>query len=393
MRKAISVKQLGLYLRHQLLSDPYTQDIYITGEIVDLHIKNYTYFSLKEDDEIVSCIYYDKDFEFSEGDKVILEASLNLYQKASKYQLKVKNTKLIGIGNNFILLKKLKEKLLSKGYFSEIFKKEIPKFPKRIGLITGTNSAAYFDFLKVLNDNNYDVDIYLYTSLVQGNKADIEISNALQILDELNLDLIVMTRGGGSKEDLSVFNSELIADKIFDLKTPIISAIGHEIDLSIAELTSDIYVSTPTKAAEIIVKNYNEIKKEIVNIQTFLDMLLNSKVKSMISVIDTNKFKIESNSPKNLLNKYKQDIKLNFNVINSSIDKVFNMKNNIVNYYYKMINKKYSDILSKYSFYIKSLSNKSVDINNLTINESYIIYNNEISYKVLIQEKNDGINI
>ena len=257
MNKSITVKQLGNYLKHEILSDRLLQNLSIRGEITNLKTQKYTYFSLMEDDELISCIYFDNDFKYAEGDKIVVKASLSLYPRSSIYQLRVKEIELLGEGENLLEFRRLKKKLLELGYFDEKYKKDIPKYPQNIGLITGLESAAYYDFMKVLKDNRYNANIYLLPSLVQGKNAAFEVSESLKYMDRLNLDIIVLTRGGGSKDDLSVFNDELIATTIFNLNTPIISAIGHEIDLSIAELVSDKYLSTPTKAAEIITRNYS----------------------------------------------------------------------------------------------------------------------------------------
>ncbi|MFM1524509.1 MULTISPECIES: exodeoxyribonuclease VII large subunit [Helcococcus] len=384
---AITVKQLSKYLKTIIKEDFILNNILIIGEIVNLRVTMYSYFSLKEDDDTISCVKFDNDFNFKEGDKVLIRGSLNLYTRDSRYQIIVKEIDEFGIGENSILLKKLKEKLLKKGYFDDDNKKLIPKIPYKIGLITGLNSAAYFDFFKVLNDNNYDCEVYYYNALVQGKRAEIEIVDGLKILDNLNLDLIVLTRGGGSKDDLSIFNSEIIADSIFKLNTPIITAIGHDIDLSIADLVGDKYVSTPTKAAEYIIKYNIKYKESIINIYKFIDHKIHNIINNYDKSLKLLNSNIELNNPKNnIIEKeyyfYNKKNKINY-LINETINNIekelYTRKNKIDNLFNKILNSK--------SIYIRDKKHNYIDIKNIKVGNEYIIFNNNISYRIKVEEK------
>ncbi|MFM1539456.1 exodeoxyribonuclease VII large subunit [Helcococcus bovis] len=384
---AITVKQLSKYLKTIIKEDFILNNILIIGEIVNLRVTMYSYFSLKEDDDTISCVKFDNDFNFKEGDKVKIRGSLNLYTRDSRYQIIVKEIDEFGIGENSILLKKLKEKLLKKGYFDDDNKKLIPKIPYKIGLITGLNSAAYFDFFKVLNDNNYDCEVFYYNALVQGKRAEIEIVDGLKILDNLNLDLIVLTRGGGSKDDLSIFNSEIIADSIFKLNTPIITAIGHDIDLSIADLVGDKYVSTPTKAAEYIIKYNIKYKESITNIYKFIDHKIHNIINNYDKSLKLLNSNIELNNPKNNIiekeyyfNNKKNKINYLINETINNIEKeLYTRKNKIDNLFNKILNSK--------SIYIRDKKHNYIDIKNIKVGNEYIIFNNNISYRIKVEEK------
>ena len=388
MNKSITVKQLGNYLKHEILSDRLLQNLSIRGEITNLKTQKYTYFSLMEDDELISCIYFDNDFKYAEGDKIVVKASLSLYPRSSIYQLRVKEIELLGEGENLLEFRRLKKKLLELGYFDEKYKKDIPKYPQNIGLITGLESAAYYDFIKVLKDNRYNANIYLLPSLVQGKNAASEVSESLKYMDRLNLDIIVLTRGGGSKDDLSVFNDELIATTIFNLNTPIISAIGHEIDLSIAELVSDKYLSTPTKAAEIIIRNYSNAFLEINSIYNNLNRNLDNVLQKYNNKFNGAYLTIERNNPNLIIDKISKEAEYIANDVNNSIQNIIYAKNIFVQELYNKSKDIYTNIIKNNSLQVKDDIGQIVDVNKLMVNSEYILFNDRISYKILVKEKN-----
>lgn len=388
MANPITVKQLGKYLQRELLNDPFLNDIVLIGEVTSSSIRKYTYFTMSEDDENISCVYFGNDKEFSDGDKVIVYGRVNLYLRDSRYQIIVNNIETAGFGKSYLEFIKLKEKLEKKGYFKQSIKKEIPKFSKKIGLISGYNSAAYFDFLRVIKDNNYDCEIFYYDSLVQGKNADSDICNGLKYLDKLQLDLIVLTRGGGSKEDLSVFNSELIADSIFEMQTPIITAIGHDIDISIADYVSDLSLQTPTKVAEYITQEYVKLKENFIYLHNYINTLIDNK----ISISENNISKLLANIKTynpiyNIQNKL-QEIEDIRSKINYRVGNLIEEKKEKINLIYESINKSYNQILNRNQLFVKDGENY-VDAKNLVVNKSYLLINDNVKYKILIEEKID----
>lgn len=386
MNNAFSVKQINNYIKNIFSKDFILKNIYIEGEVVNLSIYKYTYFSLKEDEQTLFCVYFDNDYDIKNGDKVIVNGNINIYSRDSRYQLIVKKISKNGQGIYSIELEKLKQKLSKKGYFEINRKKLIPKLPNRIGLITGFNSAAYFDFIKVLKDNNYDVDIMYYPTLVQGLKAEEDIINGMKILSQYDLDLIVLTRGGGSKEDLSIFNNESIADTIYESKIPILTAIGHEIDLSIADLVSDMHVQTPTKAGEILINNY---RNYILNFSDYNKSIRNSienKIKLYENYIDIINKEIIINSPHHKLENNIFNLNyINKNNYNYIINKINELKINIDNIS-NNINKKYNEVVKKNQVFIKD-SDGYIEISNLVVNEEYFLESDKYRYKILVEEK------
>ncbi len=273
--KSLSVKQFNQYIKTSFKHDPLFQNISIKGEIANYKIShNHIYFSLKEDNEIIDCVIYyyeDKNFgDYNNGDEVIVDGNLIYNSFFSKISISVNNIEKKGLSEEFLKFLKTKEEFIKKGYFDESIKKTICDYPKNIGLITSDKSAAIVDFLSVINKEISDINIYLYPVKVQGLSAKNEIINAINILDENKLDAIVITRGGGSKEDLKVFNEKDLVEKIYRAKSPIISAIGHKIDLSLTDLASDLSLQTPTEAGSYLVRNYKKIRDDINKI--FIDI-------------------------------------------------------------------------------------------------------------------------
>ena len=273
--KSLSVKQFNQYIKTSFKHDPLFQNISIKGEIANYKIShNHIYFSLKEDNEIIDCVIYyyeDKNFgDYNNGDEVIVDGNLIYNSFFSKISISVNNIEKKGLSEEFLKFLKTKEEFIKKGYFDESIKKTICDYPKNIGLITSDKSAAIVDFLSVINKEISDINIYLYPVKVQGLSAKNEIINAISILDEKKLDAIVITRGGGSKEDLKVFNEKDLVEKIYQAKSPIISAIGHKIDLSLTDLASDLSLQTPTEAGSYLVRNYKKIRDDINKI--FIDI-------------------------------------------------------------------------------------------------------------------------
>lgn len=273
--RSLSVKQFNQYIKTSFKHDPLFQNISIKGEIANYKIShNHIYFSLKEDNEIIDCVIYyyeDKKFgDYNNGDEVIVDGNLIYNSFFSKISISVNNIEKKGLSEEFLKFLKTKEEFIKKGYFDESIKKTICDYPKNIGLITSDKSAAIVDFLSVINKEISDINIYLYPVKVQGLSAKNEIINAINILDEKKLDAIVITRGGGSKEDLKVFNEKDLVEKIYQAKSPIISAIGHKIDLSLTDLASDLSLQTPTEAGSYLVRNYKKIRDDINKI--FIDI-------------------------------------------------------------------------------------------------------------------------
>lgn len=313
--KALSVKQFNQYLKTSFKHDPLFQNISIKGEIANLKISHsHIFFSLKEDREIIDCaIYYygDKALEeFNNGDKVTVSGNIIYNSYFSKISLAVNDVKKIGISDGYLKFLKLKEDFYKKGYFDDDKKKKIAPYPKNVGLITSDKSAAIVDFLSVINKEVQDMEILLAPVKVQGQSAKNEIIKALDILDRKELDLIVITRGGGSRLDLDVFNQKELIEKIYQVNTPVISAIGHKIDLSLTDLVSDLSLQTPTEAGDYLVRNYKLIRKDIKDIYEKIRSEIKRNIEYKSLRLISLKSKLNSLSPKNLINEKQRELDL-----------------------------------------------------------------------------------
>jgi len=286
MRKALSVKQFNEYFKSNIKHDPIFQNLYINGQLANIRINNsHLYFSLKEDTDIIDCVIYyyeDKavDFDFKVGKDILVRGNVLYNNYSSRIVIVANEVVEKGISDNYLQFIKMKEEFRKKGYFDISNKKEISQYPNKIGLITSQEGAAIVDFLSVINQKPNDIHIYLYPVKVQGTDSSLMISKAVRSLDKKGLDLIVITRGGGSNEDLNSFNDRAVIEAVFDAKTPIISAIGHKIDQTLLDLVADLSLQTPTEAGSYLVKSYSNLERDMKNILDQIKGILNDRINS-----------------------------------------------------------------------------------------------------------------
>ena len=327
MRKPLSVKQFNEYIKSNIKHDPIFQRVYIKGELANIRFNNsHLYFSLKEDLEIIDCVIYyyeDKDinFEFNPGQEIMLRGNLYFNNYSSRLVIVASEVTDVGLSEKYKEFLLMKEDLRSKGYFDIEKKKTIDRLAKRIGLITSKDGAALVDFLAMINTKPNDIHIYFSPVKVQGEQSINQISRAIKNLDDMNLDLIVITRGGGSNEDLSTFNERKILDACFYAKTPIVSAVGHNIDTNLIDYVSDLSLQTPTEAGSFIISLYDDYKKKIDD--KFKEALL-----TINKSIDINEIKLDSLgsrigflNPKNNIEQKLSDLELLMEKISASVSK------------------------------------------------------------------------
>lgn len=348
MRKPLSVKQFNEYVKSNIKHDPIFQRVYLSGELSNIRVNNYhLYFSLKEGSEIIDAVIYyyeDKDIniEFTPGKQVVIKGNLSYNNYSSRLIIVTNEVIEEGLSKEYIKFLKMQEEFKSKGYFDQDNKKPIPKLVKKVGLITSRDGAAIVDFLAMINSKANDIHIYLAPVKVQGNNANKQVAEAVGILDELDLEVIVITRGGGSNEDLSSFNQREIIEAVYRAKTPIISAIGHNIDTTLIDYTSDLSLQTPTEAGSYLIADYIDYEKHLLNkfshakfvIENMLDM---RKLKLKIL-----KSKVNSISPKALIDEKIISLhKLGKNIDKTIQDNLNYNNNKIKNLSYKF------DVLEK----------------------------------------------
>ena len=290
----ITISDLTRYIKAKFDYDSHLQKVYVKGEISNFkhHSTGHLYFTLKDESSTILAVrffnrYKPLNFEPEDGMKVLITGRVSVYEKSGNYQIYVDEMVQDGLGNLYLEYEKLKKKLQEKGLFDEKYKKPIPKYPKRIGIITAPTGAAIRDILSTIKRRYPIVETILFPALVQGQGAKESIVKQLELAQDYDLDVIICGRGGGSIEDLWAFNEEIVAETIFKSKVPIISAVGHEVDFTIADFVADRRAETPTGAAEIAVPNY----MDITNLINQYNIRLNESINN---IINKRKIKLES---------------------------------------------------------------------------------------------------
>jgi exodeoxyribonuclease VII large subunit len=271
-RKVLSVSELTAQVRRLL--EKQVGSIWVTGEVTNLRAQSsgHMYFTLKDALSQLGCVLFSREKIphrelLADGQKVLLQGDVTVYEARGQYQLIVRAVELQGVGALQIQFEKLKQKLAAEGLFASERKRPLPKYPQRIGLVTSPTGAAIRDVLHVVQRRNPGLELILAPCRVQGQGAAAEIAEAIRLLNQFaNLDLILVTRGGGSLEDLWAFNEEIVARAIFESAIPIISAVGHEIDFTIADFVADARAATPSAAAEIITEGVFASRQFVANL-------------------------------------------------------------------------------------------------------------------------------
>lgn len=282
----ITVGALTRYIKYKIDNDVNLQTVYIKGEISNFkhHSRGHFYFTIKDEESRINAIMFASstkniNFEPVDGMKVLVKGRISVFEQTGNYQIYVTDMTEDGVGNLYALYEKLKKQLASEGLFDQKYKKEIPKIPKKIGVVTAPTGAAIKDIISTINRRYPLCEVILFPSLVQGKEAKDDIVKNIKIADTYNLDTLIVGRGGGSLEDLWAFNEEIVAKAIYECNTPIISAVGHEIDWTIADFVADLRAPTPTGAAEMAVPT-------VIDINTLLNnykIRLNKNIKNMIN--------------------------------------------------------------------------------------------------------------
>lgn len=268
--RTLSVTEVTLYLKRILSNDPILSHISLQGEVSNLkaHSSGHWYFTLKDENARIQCVMFQSDalrlkFMPADGMSVVVKGNITVYERDGRYQVYVREMEPAGLGDLFSRFEALKGRLDAQGYFRAERKKPIPRYAQRIGVVTSADSAAWRDIQSVILRRNDTVQVTLCPAAVQGISAAPELSMALRTLDRMGLDVIILARGGGSIEELWAFNEELLAKTLLDLKTPVITGVGHETDFTIADFTADLRAATPSAAAELAVSDKAVMKQEL----------------------------------------------------------------------------------------------------------------------------------
>lgn len=375
-KKYITVTTLNKYLKNKFDTDPHIQNIIIKGEISNFkgHTRGHLYFTLKDETSRINAVMFQYSaskltFTPEDGMTVLVTGRVSIYEATGQYQIYIEEMEEDGLGNLHLKFEQLKKELKEKGLFDSIHKKPIPKYPEKIGIITAPTGAAVRDILTTIKRRYPICSTYLFPSLVQGLDAKDYIVKQIEEADKHNLDVIILGRGGGSIEDLWAFNEEVVANAIFNAKTPIISAVGHEIDFTIADFVADLRAPTPTAAAEIAVPNIVDI-----------NVLLNQ-----YKIRTTNIIKNKLNTNQNILSSIKESY-----ILKNPLA-VYEIKTEILNGLYIRANRIIKTNITEYQSRLKGIKDNYILKNPLAVYEvmhqrvsnSYISLNRIINNSIL----------
>ena len=292
-RNVYSVGQVNAYIKNMFAQDFMLRQISVSGEISNCkyHSSGHIYFTLKDSSGIIQAVMFAGNrrgltFHMKEGDNVVVTGSIEVYERDGKYQLYAREITLAGAGDLYLKYEALKKELEEMGMFAKEYKQDIPKYAKTIGIVTAPTGAAVRDINNIAQRRNPYVQLILYPALVQGEGAAQSIVNGIHAMEQLHPDLLIVGRGGGSIEDLWAFNEEIVARAIFDCPIPVISAVGHETDTTIADYVADLRAPTPSAAAELAVWDYRQL-------QGYLDECRLRMNRSMTGTIRINRLRLK----------------------------------------------------------------------------------------------------
>ncbi len=398
-----------------LLEESFNQ-VLVEGELsrITFHNSGHIYFTLKDNSSVISAVMFRGNasklkFRLQEGMKVTISAALTLYKPRGSYQLNCFSIDPAGQGALALAYEQLKEKLSQKGYFNQELKKQLPAFPSRIALVTSATGAALQDMIRVANSRYKLVDIDIYDVLVQGVNAAQAIANAIAVADKKEYDIIVTGRGGGSMEDLWAFNEEIVADAIFKANTPLISAVGHEIDWVISDFVADVRAATPSIAMQISLPDTNELYQYIDSISSQLGQNISQKIFNKKQELTHLINSYSQHSIEKKLSGKKEEVKQLQNIFTQSlsfkvssaqrevqhiksryplaINAVLNLKQSQLINLTKMLESNNPKFKSKSGFAQLSQNDKVIDISSLEKEDIFEVQSDEFSIKAKVIDK------
>ena len=347
----ISVSELNLYIKTYLENNYFLQDVYVKGEISNFkrHQSGTLYFAIKDEKCAVNVVMFQSyanklKVALKDGDLVLIKGKISVYEARGTYSINAVEIIFDSKGMLLIQYEQLKEKLFNEGLFDIKYKKPLPKYPNKIGIITAPYGAAIQDMLRTIKQRWPIASVYIYPSLVQGNDAKFDIVKNIKLADNDNLDVIICGRGGGSIEDLWPFNEEIVARAIYKSRIPIISGVGHEIDFTISDFVADLRAPTPTGAATFAVPDMDEVKR----------YFKSAREKCNLAILNT------LNKNRELINKYKSNYILNNPV------KLYEMQEQRLDILYDRLNTSLKSIMDTY-YHILDKYKSNYILNNPSI--------------------------
>ena len=419
--KYLTVSAITRYLKNRFDADENLRRVYLKGEISNIkyHSTGHIYLSIKDENSKINAIMFSSNakkllFKPVDGSKVLVTGRITVYEATGGYQIYIEDMQEDGIGNLYIAFEKLKKELAKEGLFDKAHKLTIPKIPNKIGVVTAPTGAAIKDILSTIKRRYPICEVIIFPSLVQGDAAAPDIVRNIHLAENYDLDLLIVGRGGGSIEDLWPFNEEIVARAIYECSIPTISAVGHEIDFTIADYVADLRAPTPTGAAEMAVPNIADLITHLSNLKIRLNESINGKINYQKLFLDSIKNSYALKNPLIMYDAKKQKLDYLIESLNNTLINKYNLvkhnldllKNSIIfknpELLYKDKKKELNNIIDKLElinplgvlkrgYSLTTLNDKVVsDINKVSIDDNITIRikNGKIDAKVIdIKEK------
>lgn len=371
--KYLTVSAINRYLKHKFDTDANLFNVFLKGEISNLkmHSTGHIYFSIKDENSKINAIMFSGsakklDFIPQDGDKILVGGRISVYEASGSYQIYVNEMQKDGVGNLYLAYEKLKKQLESEGLFKKEHKKSIPKYPSRVGVITAREGAAVRDIISTIKRRFPICEVILFPSLVQGENAYKSVIASIDKAEEFNLDVLIIGRGGGSIEDLWPFNEEELARRIYDCSIPTISAVGHEIDFTIADFVADLRAPTPTGAAEMAVPNLPDLINYLGNLQVRLNEGINAKVNYQRLYLDSIKSSFVIKNPMIMFDSKKQKLDMIIDALNKKVlDNLSKEKHRLELIKNNVFLKKPESLIKDKKIYLDNMINKLELLNPL----------------------------
>lgn len=406
--KYISVSQLTKYIKYKIDNDVHLQEVFLKGEISNFkaHTRGHFYFTLKDEGSRINAIMFasaTRNIKFTpqDGMKVLVTGKISVFEANGGYQIYVEDMLEDGVGNLYIAFEQLKKKLESEGLFDSRYKKKIPKIPRRVGVVTAPTGAAIKDIISTIKRRWPLCEVLLFPSLVQGEDAKDDIVMQIKKAEEFDIDTLIVGRGGGSIEDLWPFNEEVVARAIFACPIPVISAVGHEIDFTIADFVADLRAPTPTGAAEMAVPQMSDVANYLNQLKIRLNKTMQNQILKDKQMLESIKNKYIFTNPLSIYQTKEM-------LFDSIIDRLkFSYQNNLLKYQNRLKEIRASYILTNPESIFKDRKIIINDLKNrldysmrstihikekqlLVIKSSYILQN---PYKLLDKKSNKLLNL
>ena len=329
MAGVYSVTQVNSYIKNMFSQDFLLRRLSVKGEVSNCkyHTSGHIYFTLKDRGGTLAAVMFagqrrGLQFRLEEGQQVVVKGTVDVYERDGKYQLYAQEIELAGRGDLYVKFEKLLRELEEMGMFDAQYKRPIPKYAKRVGIVTAPTGAAVRDIINISKRRNPYVQLVLYPALVQGEGAKDSIVHGIQTLDAMGLDVLIVGRGGGSIEDLWAFNEEAVARAIFACETPVISAVGHETDVTIADYVADLRAPTPSAAAELAVFDYGQFLADLEARKRKLDREMGFFLDSVKGRLKRDELKIQIHHPQRIINEKRQRLADIEDVMNRRLGKL-----------------------------------------------------------------------